>query len=206
MKRALLAAVVLLLASAAALASTARVKANTGLSGVKVEASQTLQTDARTLWDTITDYNRLATFIPDMVSSRVISAPGAPKRVEQIADAGLFAFVMPDQVVLALEEVPHSVIRFRAISGKLVSMTGEWRIVGDKAPVTLIYRAHIVPLSPIPPLGSGYFVEDEVRARFEAVGREAERRVREARRSAIPNTPLLTSPYLAPYQPPFLAR
>jgi hypothetical protein len=46
-----------------------------------------------------------------------------------------------------------------------------------------LYRAHIVPLSPIPPLGSGFFVEDEVRARFEAVGREAERRSRETRKS-----------------------
>lgn len=183
MRRALLAAICLTMASSCALAANARVNANTGLSGVKVEASQVLQTDARTLWETLTDYNRLATFIPDMVSSRIISAPGAPKRVEQIADAGLFAFVMPDQVVLALEETPNSSIRFRAVTGKLVSMTGEWRIVGDRAPVTLLYRAHIVPLSPIPPLGSGFFVEDEVRARFEAVGREAERRSRETRKS-----------------------
>jgi len=179
MSRAVLAMCLMLCVSAVAASGKANVKANTGLSGVRVEASQVLQTDARTLWDTLTDYNRLAAFIPDMVSSRVISAPGAPKRVEQIADAGLFAFVMPDQVVLAVEETPPSHIRFRAISGKLVSMNGEWRIVGDKAPVTLIYRAHIVPLSPIPPLGSGFFVEDEVRARFEAVGREAERRARE---------------------------
>jgi hypothetical protein len=199
MKSALLAAILLLLGTATAASGNAKVKANTGLSGVKVEASQVLQTDARTLWGTITDYNRLATFIPDMVSSRVISAPGAPKRVEQIADAGLFAFVMPDQVVLALEETPYSVIRFRAISGKLVSMTGEWRIVGDKAPVTLLYRAHIVPMSPIPPLGSGYFVEDEVRARFEAVGREAERRSLETKRGATYSPPALTSPYLSPY-------
>jgi ribosome-associated toxin RatA of RatAB toxin-antitoxin module len=187
MRRALLAAAWLLLASSSAWAVGARVNANTSLSGVKVEASQVLQTDAHTLWETLTDYNRLATFIPDMISSRVISAPGAPKRVEQIADAGLFAFVMPDQVVLALEETPHSSIRFRAISGKLVSMTGEWRIVGDAAPVTLLYRAHIVPLSPVPPLGSGYFVEDEVRARFEAVGREAERRTRENRKLTYPS-------------------
>ncbi len=203
MKSALLAAILLLLgmATAASGNTKAKVKANSGLSGVKVEASQLLQTDARTLWGTITDYNRLATFIPDMVSSRVISAPGAPKRVEQIADAGLFAFVMPDQVVLALEEAPYSVIRFRAISGKLVSMTGEWRIVGEKAPVTLIYRAHIVPMSPIPPLGSGYFVEDEVRARFEAVGREAERRSIESRKAGGYGPPVLTSPYLSPYLP-----
>jgi hypothetical protein len=183
MKRALMTVFSLLLATSCAQAGSARVVANSSLSGVNVEATQELQTDARTLWATLTDYNRLATFIPDMISSRIISAPGTPKRVEQIADAGLFAFIMPDQVVLALEETPHSSIRFRAINGKLISMTGEWRIVGDKAPVTLVYRSHIVPLSPIPPLGSGFFVEDEVRTRFEAVGREAERRTREARKS-----------------------
>jgi hypothetical protein len=194
MMRALLATLLVSFATMS-LAAGARVKANTGLSGVRVEASQKLQVDADTLWDTLTDYNRLATFIPDMVSSRLISAPGAPKRVEQIADAGLFAFVMPDHVVLAMEETPTNLIRFRAVSGKLVAMTGEWRIVGDSAPVTLVYRAHIVPMSPIPPLGSGFFVEDEVRARFEAVGREAERRMRDkasARKPAVSGNPYLT--------------
>jgi len=184
MRGALSAILVLMLASTSAMGAEAKVSAKTGLSGVKVEATQLLQTDARTLWETLTDYNRLATFIPDMISSRVISAPGAPKRVEQIADAGIFAFVMPDQVVLAMEETPNTTIRFRAVTGKLVSMSGEWRIVGDKAPVTLTYRAHIIPLSPIPPLGSGYFVEDEVRTRFEAVGREAERRAKETKKPA----------------------
>jgi carbon monoxide dehydrogenase subunit G len=161
-----------------AMAAEAKVKANTGLSGVRIEASQTLQADADTVWETLTDYNKLATFIPDMVSSRVISPPGAPKRVEQVADAGLFAFIMPDHVVLLMEESPNRVIRFRSVSGKVLAMTGEWQIVGDKAPVTLLYRSRVIPIAPLPPLVSDYFVEDEVKKRFEAVGREAERRHR----------------------------
>lgn len=163
---------------ALALAAEAKVNANTGLSGVRIEASQTLQADADTVWATLTDYNKLATFIPDMISSRLISPPGAPKRVEQVADAGLFAFIMPDHVVLLMEESPNRVIRFRSVSGKVLAMTGEWQIVGDKAPVTLYYRSRIIPIAPLPPLVSDYFVEDEVKKRFEAVGREAERRHR----------------------------
>ena len=160
-----------------AAAAGAKVSASTGLTGIHVEASQRLNADAQSVWQTLTDYNRLAAFIPDMVSSRVVSPPGAPKRVEQIADAGLFAFVMPDHVVLLMEETPMSHIRFRSVAGKVATMNGEWRIQGDKAPVTLTYRAHIVPLTPVPPLVSSYFVEDEVKSRFEAVGREAERRM-----------------------------
>jgi hypothetical protein len=160
-----------------AAAAGAKVTANTGLTGIKVEASQRLNADAQTVWQTLTDYNRLAAFIPDMVSSRLVSPPGAPKRVEQIADSGLFAFVMPDHVVLLMEETPISHIRFRSVAGKVAAMNGEWRIQGDRAPVTLTYRAHILPLTPVPPLVSSYFIEDEVKNRFEAVGREAERRM-----------------------------
>lgn len=159
-------------------ADAARVKADTRLSGVRIEASQTLYADPDTVWATLTDYNRLATFVPDMVSSRVISAPGLPKRVEQVADTGLFAFIMPDHVVLLMEETPNRTIRFRSVSGRVLAMTGEWQIIGDRAPVTLVYRCRIVPIAPLPPLVSDYFVEEEVRKRFEAIGREAERRHR----------------------------
>jgi hypothetical protein len=178
MKRFLWMALLFLFAGiASATAAGAKVNASTGLTGIRVEASQKLNADAQTV------YNRLAAFIPDMVSSRLVSPPGAPKRVEQIADAGMFAFVMPDHVVLLMEETPLSHIRFRSVAGKVAAMNGEWRIQGDKSPVTLTYRAHIVPLTPVPPLVSSYFVEDEVKARFEAVGREAERRMK------IPRSP-----------------
>ena len=168
----------LFLLANAAQAAHARVKVDSGLRGVRVDASQVVYADAATVWNTITDYNRLAAFIPDMVSSRVISAPGSPKRVEQIADAGLFAFLMPDRVVLAMEEQPGQTLYFRAVSGKVASMSGEWRIVGERAPVTLYYHAHVLALTPLPPLVSDYFIESEVRSRFEAVGNEAERRMR----------------------------
>ena len=178
MKHVLWMAWLLTLAGAAG-AAGAKVTASTGFSGIRVEAVQKVNADAQTGWQTLTDYNRLAAFIPDMVSSRVVSPPGAPKKVEQIADAGLFAFVMPDHVVLLMEEIPSTnLIRFRSVAGKVAAMSGEWRIQGDKAPVTLIYRAHIIPTTPVPPLVTSYFIEDEVKNRFEALGREAERRMR----------------------------
>lgn len=176
--RRLLGGLSLCLLASSVLAGQARVKVDSGLRGVRVEASQVVYADASTVWNTITDYNRLAAFIPDMVSSRIVSTPGAPKRVEQIADAGLFAFIMPDRVVLAMEEQAGQSLRFRAVSGKVASMSGEWRIVGERAPVTLYYHAHVLPLTPLPPLVSDYFIESEVRTRFEAVGNEAERRMR----------------------------
>lgn len=156
--------------------AAAQVKASVGLDGIRVEASMPVKADARTLWATLTDYNNLASFIPDMVLSRVVSPPNRPKLVEQKADAGLFAFVMPDHVILAMDEQPWQLIRFRSVSGKVLGMSGEWRIQGQGNPVRLTYTAQIFPLLPPPPLVTDYFIEDEVRKRFEAVVREAERR------------------------------
>lgn len=171
----LITALSLLLFAATAWAG-AQVKASVGLDGVRVEASIPVRADARTLWATLTDYNNLAKFIPDLVLSRVVSPPNRPKLVEQKADSGLFSFVMPDHVILAMEEFPVDLIRFRSVSGKVLSMTGEWRIQGTGNPVRLTYSARVFPLVPPPPLVTDFFVEDEVRKRFEAVAREAERR------------------------------
>ncbi len=153
------------------------VSASTGFTGVKIEAASMVAADTATLWETLTDYDRLASFIPDMQISRLVSAPGQPILVEQRADAGLFAFVMPDRVVLAMEERPQGLIRFRAVSGNVATMRGEWIITGTGNSVKLTYRAHVVPLLPPPPLVSDHFVENEVRQRFTAVVREAERRM-----------------------------
>lgn len=172
-----LAALALLPAPALALGDVT-ISTDVGLTGVRIEARGRVAADVDTLWETLTDYDRLATFIPDMVVSRLVSAPGQPKLVEQQADAGMFAFVMPDHVVLAMEERPRGLIRFRAVSGKVAAMSGEWVISGRDAPVTLLYRARVIPLLPPPPLVTDHFVEDEVRVRFAAVIREAERRMR----------------------------
>lgn len=162
----------------------AKVLADVGLTGVRIDASVNVHADIDTLWSTLTDYNNLSRFVPSMVVSRVLpSAPGQPITVEQKADSGIFSFIMPDHVVLAMEETPPHRIRFRALSGSVLTMTGEWQIYGDRAPLKLVYRSRLVPLVPAPPMVSDSFIEKEVRARFEAVAREAERRMALANRA-----------------------
>jgi len=185
--------------ASAASTESAWVKADAGLTGVQIRASMAVKADAATLWQTLTDYNRLTEFVPSLTISRVVSAPGKPKRVEQRADSGMFSFVMPDHVVLAMEEAPPDRIRFRAVSGSVVAMAGEWRILGTTNPVRLTYRSHVIPMVPPPPLLTDGFIEDEVRKRFEAVAMEAERRARTqpAAFGSIPSgAPASKNPYL----------
>lgn len=149
--------------------------------GVNIHATAVVAADAQTLWSTLTDYNGLPNFVPGMTLSRVVSAPGAhPKLVEQKRDGGVLSLVLPDHVVLAMDEQPYGRIGFRSVSGWTAQVSGEWQLAGE-GPMRLTYRARIVPVLPPPPLITERYVEDEVRLRMDALVREAERRMRSRR-------------------------
>jgi len=149
--------------------------------GVTIHATSIVEADAQTLWSTLTDYNELPNFVPGMTLSRVVSAPGVhPKLVEQKRDGGILSLVLPDHVVMAMDEQPFSRIGFRSVSGWTAKMNGEWLISGE-GPLRLTYRNRIVPVLPPPPLLTESYVEDEVRQRMDALVREAERRMRARR-------------------------
>jgi hypothetical protein len=159
-------------------AGQTRVITDIGLTGVSIQAATVVNADANVVWETLTDYNRLASFVPGMTMSRVISAPNAPRKlVEQKGDGGMLALVIPDHVILAVDERPYARIGFRSVSGWVTSMRGEWIISGDRAPVKVGYRAHVVPAIPPPPLLTDDYVQGEIRVRMDAVAREAERRM-----------------------------
>ncbi|WP_165873507.1 SRPBCC family protein [Parasulfuritortus cantonensis] len=161
------------------IAAQSKVITDIGLSGVSIRAITAVNADRRVLWDTLTDYNRLAAFVPGMTLSRQISPANArTKQVEQRGEGGLLAMVLPDHVIMELDEQPYSRIGFRSVSGGLSSMQGEWVILGEQAPVTLGYRARVVTALPPPPVLTEDYIREEIRLRMEAVAREAERRMR----------------------------
>jgi carbon monoxide dehydrogenase subunit G len=127
-------------------------------------------------WAVLTDYNNLARFIPDMSMSHIVSKPGEPLRVEQKGENSLLSFVIPDQVVLAIDEQPMHRIRFRAVSGSIKSMQGEWLIVDEGGSVSVLYTAKVEAGRLVPPLLSGRLVESKLKAQMEAVVEEMKRR------------------------------
>lgn len=159
-------------------AGQTNVATDIGLMGVRIHALTLVNADASVVWETLTDYNRLASFVPGMTLSRQLSAPNAPRKlVEQKGEGGLLSLVLPDHVILELNERPYSRIGFRSVSGWVTSLQGEWIIKGDRAPVTVGYRAHVVPALPPPPMLTDDYVQGEIRLRMDAVAREAERRM-----------------------------
>jgi hypothetical protein len=160
-----------------------RVNADTTFGVITIDAEMLVPADARTAWAVLTDYNNLASFVPEMQSSRVTSAPGQPKRVEQRGKSGMLSFFTPEHIVLQMDETPPERIKFNKVAGDVRSMRGEWLIVGNGNPVKIFYRARIVPKVPLPPLLGATMIELDVESKLAAIRREIARRAFASARS-----------------------
>jgi hypothetical protein len=133
--------------------------------------------DIQIAWSVLTDYNHLARFVPDMEESRVVSRPGEPIRVYQRGQKSWLLLGVPLEMVLQMDEVPPTRIRFHLVSGSLHKMHGQWQLIPHRGGVRVGYLAHIEPglLSPRVP-GDSYLIESDIENMLNAVGREMLRR------------------------------
>jgi len=118
----------------------------------RVDVTIPVEVDAQTAWQVLTDYNRLAEFVPDMRSSRVVSGAGEPLRVRQVGEAGVLFFRVDVDVDLQIEETPPEKLAFRAVGGNMKHMKGDWRIARTGQDIVLSYQAELEPGFWVPPL------------------------------------------------------
>ncbi|KAI8111305.1 hypothetical protein M9434_004877 [Picochlorum sp. BPE23] len=90
------------------------------------------------VWDVLTDYNRLAEFIPNLASSERIRLPrAAPEnvvRVRQVGYKNMFYMCLHAESVMDLVEKPFSEVQFRQVAGDVEKFQGKWamqEVVGD---------------------------------------------------------------------------
>jgi len=141
-----------------------------------VRSTTALAAGAAVAWQVISDYNRLAEFVPDLRVSRIISAPGEPLLVEQGGEAGFLIFRFSINVVLEISEFAPQRLAFRAIRGNMRSMRGEWRISTAASGIVLQYFAELEPAFWVPPLVGPAAMRRDIAAQIGGVVREIERR------------------------------
>ena len=148
----------------------------------QVEAKLMVAVSQRVAWQVLTDYDKLASFVPGMRSSRIVSAAGEPLLLEQKGESGLFLFKVPIEVVSRVEEAPLNTIRFQSVGGNLTNKRGEWALERHDHATRVTYRANITPGFPLPPLIGPAIVGRDVRIMVESVAREMLRRAQATER------------------------
>ena len=142
----------------------------------QVEANLLVAVDKRIVWEVLTDYNNLASFVPGIRSSRIVSAPGEPLLVEQKGESGFLWFRVPIEVVARVEEVPFRAVRFQSVGGNLTNKRADWALQQHDHTMRVSYRANITPGFSLPPLIGTAIVGRDVRIMLESVAREMLRR------------------------------
>ncbi|GAB4464260.1 MAG: hypothetical protein OHK0044_01200 [Burkholderiaceae bacterium] len=186
----------LALAVAAPLAAAAPLQLDVQRDGdrFEVRAAVRLAAAPKLVWDTLTDYERLREFIPGVTSSRVLERDGDRLIVEHRGEFGLLFIARPVRVRLAIEHRPFTTIVARALprladgsASTLRDFSGRYElaIVRD-GEVRLGYEARFELADPLPPVIGPLFgtmaMRSTIRADFEALIREIERR-----QSALPS-------------------
>lgn len=147
-----------------------------------VQAVAEIDADLSDAWTVLTDYDRLAQFIPGMLDSRVVSREGVTVIVDQRGEASLLFLTFPMQMRLAVQEYPPHRVESRLISGNFKQMYGIYQIDILDAGLRLRYEGSFTPDFTVPLLIGTLMVRNLVEARFRAMVLEIE----SIRRRAVP--------------------
>jgi ribosome-associated toxin RatA of RatAB toxin-antitoxin module len=164
----------LFLCAAAAAAADVTVQATRDGEAVEVEAVAEIAVGVARAWEVLTDYNRLAQFVPDLHESRVVSREGPKAVVEQKGAARFLFFTYPIEVRLAVTEYPHRRIESRAVAGNFRELRSVYTLEAREGGVRLRYQGRLVPDFELP-LFHTYVLKSNVEATFRAMVEEIER-------------------------------
>ncbi len=145
-----------------------------------VQAAAEIDADLSDAWTVLTDYDRLAQFIPGMLDSRVVSREGTSVIVEQRGEVRLLFLKFPMQIRLAVLEYPPHRVESQLISGNFKQMHGIYHVDKLKSGLRLRYEGSFTPDFAIPLLVGTLMVRNLVEARFRAMVLEIESTQRRA--------------------------
>jgi ribosome-associated toxin RatA of RatAB toxin-antitoxin module len=131
---------------------------------------------ASTCYAVLADFNRLPEYVPDLKSSRIVSAPGEPVRLHQVGVASVALFKVTLDVTLNVKEIPPRRLEFDRVAGNLRQMRGSWNVTGDGGHCEIQYDAEIEPAFWVPPLIGPRLMQGQVVDQMQGLLAEIERR------------------------------
>ena len=119
----------------------------------RICASISIPCSAEQLWQVLTDYDNLASFIPNLAASRRLGDSESGTLLEQVGSQCFLNIKFCARVVLNMvEQFPHH-LGFTMVEGDFKSFEGAWKLepIGDEL-TNLIYELNICPPRAIPVL------------------------------------------------------
>lgn len=171
-----LAALLLALAAAGARADNVSVETQRHDGALQVVCRARLDAPAELAWQTLTDYDHLADFVPGMQRSRVLSRHGPLSVVEQVGMARFLFVSIPIEVTLATTERAPDTIEARMTKGNLKRLEGVYRIEPQAGGGVQVSWKGLIEADSMPPLIGELLMRSAIEDQFRGMVREIERR------------------------------
>jgi ribosome-associated toxin RatA of RatAB toxin-antitoxin module len=145
-----------------------------------LKARASVHATAQRAWEVLTDYDHLAEFVPNLVSSRLISRADRECVVAQ-EGYGQFLFIkQPIHLLVHVQETPFSNIALTLLKGNMHEYQANWAITSataaaDNQLVQIVYTGAIAPAFYIPSLFGAALMKSDLRNMIATVVREIEK-------------------------------
>lgn len=126
--------------------------------------------------EVLTDFEHMASFVPNLQSSKIVARTGNVFRVAQQGKADFGPFSFPFESVRRIELLPDGRIVAQSISGSARQMQSEMRFQGEGGGTRLDYKVDVVPDRWLPSALGVSLMRHELAEQFSAISREIERR------------------------------
>jgi len=143
---------------------------------VEVRAHALVQAVHDTVWNTVTDYDHLSTFVPGMRSSRVVARRDGALVVEQRGETRFLVFVYPVNVMLLATARPPDAVDVHLLEGTLKRLDGTYRLEAAGPGRIALRWTGLVEPEALPPLLGELVMRETIREQFAGMVREIERR------------------------------
>ncbi|MGK9453182.1 SRPBCC family protein [Acidithiobacillus caldus] len=119
----------------------------------------------------MTDYDRMANFIPQISKSQVLWRAGERESVLQEGSINLLWFSIPVYVVMSVHLISDQAVRFRSTGGSMV-IHGEAQVHPIPGGTVVDYQAILKPKMPVPTSLAESLVTGYIRNEMEALRSE----------------------------------
>lgn len=158
-------------AQARALAvSVARVNTDAG-HVYEVNARGEVAAAPAAVWRILTDYDRMAEFVPDLRSARVLSRSGDEVMIEQLGEAHFLFFRRDIRLVVQAREQPISQIDISLVDGDMRVYRCTWRLVPvpETGGTRVLYSGALAPKFYVPGMLGSSMIRSDVEKMMAAV-------------------------------------
>lgn len=131
----------------------------------------------RVAWAVLTDFDRMAGWVPNLQESRIVSRPGErPLRLAQtgMKRVGLLTFAF--ESVREIELTPMQLMKAKGLSGNMRKLESTTRLSAEGEGTRVEYHLEFIPNYWVPPLIGPALIRRESRLQFEAIIEEMKRR------------------------------